>query len=106
MQKQDKLMQSINKIDTNFKFTQKLNEISFSEIKALVGKHAAIIEWYITNNQIITFIITHNEEWKSKKEPHFWASSCRDLDNLIKWCKEYFEAYYAPSLKEYKENNE
>ncbi|MBH8566353.1 CHAT domain-containing protein [Nostoc sp. CENA67] len=106
MQKRDNLIQKINKIDPNFKFTQKLNEISFSEIKALVGQHTAIIEWYITNNQIITFIITHNEEWKIKKEPPFWASSSEDLDNLIKWCKEYFEAYYAPRLKEYKDDNQ
>ncbi|MEH2067144.1 MAG: CHAT domain-containing protein [Nostoc sp.] len=107
MHKQNKLMQKINKIDANFKFTQKLNEnaISFSEIKALVAKNTAITEWYITNDKIIAFLITHNEEPEIQQQPLFWIFSSEDLENLLKWCKEYFDAYYAPRRKQYKEDN-
>jgi CHAT domain-containing protein/tetratricopeptide (TPR) repeat protein len=94
---QDNLLEEINKIDPDFKFTQQLNKISFHEIQDLIGKDTAIVEWYITNSKIIAFIITHNEERESKQQP--WISSSEDLKNLINWCQEYFEAYYAPRLK-------
>lgn len=105
-QEQDKLIQEIHKADSNFIIPQKLNEIGFSEIKDLIDENTAIIEWYITNDKIITFIIAHNKETKGKKQSLFLESSHENLELLIKWCKEYFEAYYAPRQKKLKEHKE
>ena len=102
IRKRDQLIQKINKIAPNIKFNQILNGIAFSEIKALVDQNTAIIEWYITNDQIIAFIITHNEDPMSEQQRLFWTSSSEDLDSLTQKCQKYFEVYYAPRLKKHK----
>jgi tetratricopeptide (TPR) repeat protein len=47
-------------IDPTFSLTQKVNSISFEEIKNLLDEQTAIIQWYITHEQIFAFIITSN----------------------------------------------
>ncbi|MFN6460500.1 MAG: CHAT domain-containing protein [Nostoc sp. DedVER02] len=97
----DEALNEISKIDPDFKFTQQVSKICFEEIQSLIKKGTAIVEWYITNNKIITFIITRNEEQQSKQPPLFWTfSSDKDLDKLKKWYKEYLMMYYASEQKE------
>ncbi|WP_209271456.1 CHAT domain-containing protein [Nostoc sp. ATCC 53789] len=90
----DELLNKINIEDDSFKFTQKINPISYSEIQDLVEEKTAIIKWYITTNKIITFIITGDKNHKSQQKPLCICSS-KGLEKLIKWCKEYFETYHA-----------
>ncbi|MBD2525251.1 CHAT domain-containing tetratricopeptide repeat protein [Nostoc sp. FACHB-133] len=93
--KRDNLLKNINDIDKTFKFTQKVNKISFSEMQALVKEDTVLIEWYITNSKIITFIVNHNKESEIKNIPFVLTSSSEDLDSLISLCKQYLQAYYA-----------
>lgn len=100
-EKLDYLLNKINIEDDSFKFTQKVNPISYSEIQDLVEENTAIIKWYITTNKIITFIITGNKNHKNQLQP-LCICSPKGLDKLIDWCKEYFETYHASRNDDHK----
>ncbi|WP_013321115.1 CHAT domain-containing protein [Gloeothece verrucosa] len=72
--------ESITPLDPTFKLTEAPKPISYEEIKALIDDHAAILEWYITGDKILAFIITHNQD-----EPIVWQSENEDRDKLIDW---------------------
>ncbi|NEQ41153.1 MAG: CHAT domain-containing protein [Okeania sp. SIO3I5] len=60
-QELDKLIsREINSIDAAFQLTQKVESITFGEMQNLIDDQTAIIEWYVTDNQIITFITTRH----------------------------------------------
>ncbi len=89
LQKQrDELLEEINQIDSSFTFTQKVEPIPFSDIQALTDENTAIVQWYITGSQILTFIITRHH-------PHSFvvSSSPEDMKALEGWDKEYRDAY-------------
>lgn len=82
------LLAAINEVDQDFKYTQKVQPISFEQIQALIGENGAILEWYIACEQFFVFIIT-----PKSKTPIVWRYSQQDrtsLDNLI---EEYFTNY-------------
>ncbi|MEM1171140.1 MAG: CHAT domain-containing tetratricopeptide repeat protein [Cyanobacteria bacterium P01_H01_bin.35] len=54
------ISREITPIDPAFKLTQKVEPITFQEMPNLIDEQTAILEWYITDNQIITFITTHH----------------------------------------------
>ncbi len=64
----------------------------------------AMIEWYISRDKIITFIITANSQY-----PIVEKSSAEDLETLINWTNNYLKGYFqekeqwinnlAPNLK-------
>ena len=62
-QQRDNLLKKINQVDSDFKLTQQVEPIPFNEIQALIDNRTAIIEWYIINKQIITFIITRDSPY-------------------------------------------
>ena len=78
--------QEITPIDPTFKLTQKVETISFDEIQALVNPKTCLVEWYITNERILAFIITSD----SLK---VWQSTSEELQKLLDWKDEYLEAY-------------
>lgn len=93
-QQQEELLKEINQLDSSFTFTQKVEPIPFSDIQALTDENTAIVEWYITGNQILTFIITrHNPH------PIVMSSSPEDLKALEDWDKEYGKAYRQQKSK-------
>ena len=75
---QDNLLKEINQLDLSFQFTQQVEPILFSDIQTLIDKHTAIIEWYITDNQILTFIITVQNQ-----HPQVRQSSSEERKALI-----------------------
>ena len=77
-QQQDNLLKEINQLDLSFQFTQQVEPIPFSDIQTLIDKHTAIIEWYITDNQILTFIIT-----RQNQHPQVRQSSSENWEALI-----------------------
>ncbi len=90
-QELDKLIErDISLIDPTFSLTQKVESIPFSDIQSLIDKHTAIVEWYITRNNILTFLVTHHSP-----EPQVWQSSTEDLTNLVNWVNEYIRTYYT-----------
>jgi tetratricopeptide (TPR) repeat protein len=87
-QQQDELLGKINQVDSTFTFTQKVEPIPFSDIQALIDENTAIVEWYITNNQILTFIITHHTH-----HPIVVPSSPENMRALEDWDKDYQNSY-------------
>ncbi len=85
-QQRDELLSEINQIDDRFTFTQKVEPIPFSDIQALINYSTAIIEWYIVDNQIITFIITSQSPGIK-----VWTSTSAELQVLIDLKDEYLQ---------------
>jgi CHAT domain-containing protein/lipopolysaccharide biosynthesis regulator YciM len=85
-QQQDELLREINKVDSSFTFTQTVEPIPFSDIQSLIDDRTAIVEWYITDSQILTFIIT-----RQSPDITVWASTPEDLQALIAWKDEYLQ---------------
>jgi CHAT domain-containing protein len=67
---------------------QNVQRISFQEIRSLLGKDEAILEWYITFNGFKVFIITHDST-----QPDVWQSSDADLEALRDFANEYINDY-------------
>ncbi len=59
LEQQNQLFEKIAAVDSSFKLSQQVPSIAFDEIKNLIDPHTAIVEWYFTKEQIIAFIITH-----------------------------------------------
>ena len=87
-QQRDELLAEINQIDSSFTFTQKVQPIPFSDIQSLTDENTAIVEWYITGSQILTFIITCHYP-----HPLVVSSSAEDMTALENWDQEYRDSY-------------
>jgi CHAT domain-containing protein len=77
----------ITPIDPDFILTQEVTSISLNEIQSLTDEKTAILEWYITGDKILVFIITADNL-------KVWQSSTEDVNNLINCSNEYIEKYY------------
>ncbi|HAX78337.1 MAG TPA: hypothetical protein DCY88_21565 [Cyanobacteria bacterium UBA11372] len=77
-QQWDNLLQEINQVDPRFKSIQQVEPISFSNIQAIAAPDTAIIQWYIADDKIVTFVV-------SDRSPHptVWQSQSQDLKALI-----------------------
>ncbi|MGK7873371.1 MAG: CHAT domain-containing protein [Xenococcaceae cyanobacterium] len=49
---------NISPIDPTFSLTQKVETIPFSDIQSLIDERTAIVEWYITGEKILAFIVS------------------------------------------------
>jgi len=88
-QQQANLLEEINQLDSSFRFTQQVEPIPFSDIQALIDENTAIIEWYIKDNQILSFIITRQNQYPQVKQ-----SSSEDTEALFDLTEEYINNYY------------
>ncbi|NEP11944.1 MAG: tetratricopeptide repeat protein [Symploca sp. SIO2C1] len=88
-QQQTHLLEEINQLDSSFRFTQQVEPIPFSDIQALIDNHTAIIEWYITPNQILTFIITRHN-----RQPQVKQYFSEEQKALIDLTSEHLSNYY------------
>lgn len=93
-QQRDELLAEINQIDSNFTFTQKVQPIPFSDIQSLTDETTAIVEWYITGSQILTFIITRHHP-----HPIVISSSSEDMTVLENWDREYRDSYQKQNIQ-------
>ena len=93
----------ITPIDHTFSLTQKVESIPLSDIQSLIDQDTAILEWYISGDSIMAFIVTNeglippnppskggNSEVKGVK---VWQSSAEDRGKLIDFIKDYRDAY-------------
>jgi CHAT domain-containing protein/predicted LPLAT superfamily acyltransferase len=76
----------ITPIDPTFSLTQKVQTIPLSEIQSLIDQQTAILEWYISGETFLAFIVT-------SQGLNVWQSSAGDRDKLINFIKDYREAY-------------
>ncbi|WP_293330084.1 CHAT domain-containing tetratricopeptide repeat protein [Microcoleus sp. CAWBG58] len=91
-QKLDKILAKINQIDSSFAFTQKVQPIPFSDIQSLTDENTAIVEWYITDSQILTFIITRHH-------PHPMVVASEDMTALENWDHKYRDSYQNQKIE-------
>ena len=104
-QELDEVLNQIKDIDPSFTLTERVEPIPFRDIQNLLEQDTAIIEWYITGDKILTFIITANSHY-----PIVEQSSAEDLETLTNWTNNYLEGYFeekeqwindlAPNLKD------
>ncbi|MCA2811378.1 MAG: CHAT domain-containing protein [Microcystis sp. M090S1] len=113
----------ITPIDPTFSLTQKVESIPLSEIQSLIDQDTAILEWYISGDSIMAFIVTNeglippnppskglippNPPSKGLIPPNppskggnsevkgvkVWQSSAEDREKLINFIKNYRDAY-------------
>ena len=113
----------ITTIDPTFSLTQKVESIPLSEIQSLIDQDTAILEWYISGDSIMAFIVTNeglippNPPSKGLISPNppskglippnppskggnsevkgvkVWQSSAEDREKLIDFIKDYRDAY-------------
>jgi CHAT domain-containing protein len=95
-QKLDELIQrDISPIDPTFSLTQKVEPIPFSDVQSLIDERTAIVEWYITGEKILAFIITSGQRCGIT----VWQSSPEDLKALLKRTYGYLRLYYRNDNK-------
>jgi len=72
----------------------------FRQIQSVLDQETAIIEWYILENEFVTFIITAQTQ-----SPIVWKSSKEDLNNLLEFSQKYFSAYREKDWQDKLENS-
>jgi CHAT domain-containing protein len=87
-QQQDRVLAQIKIVDPDFNLTQRVEVIPYSEIQSLAANKTAIIEWYITRDKFLAFVIAPNS-----LAPIVWQSSTADFNNLENWNNEYVGDY-------------
>lgn len=95
----DDILADINKVDPSFKFTKQVETIPFSDVQSLIDDRSAIIEWYITDDKFLTFIITRHSP-----QPEVIQSSGEDLKALLKRVSAYLRLYYRKDNKKWWRN--
>jgi CHAT domain-containing protein len=71
------------------------SSFKFEQFQQTLDDNTAIIEWYITANNILAFIIQPNGQQLTP-----WQSSPEDLQALFDWGNAYLRDYYNPEDKE------
>ncbi|PHX53254.1 Clp protease, partial [Tychonema bourrellyi FEM_GT703] len=87
-QQLDRVLAQIKIVDHDFNLTQRVEVIPYSEIQSLAANNTAIIEWYITRDKFLAFVIAPNS-----LAPIVWQSSTADFNNLENWNNEYVGDY-------------
>ncbi|MBK1989687.1 tetratricopeptide repeat protein [Sphaerospermopsis aphanizomenoides BCCUSP55] len=97
--KLDEVLDLIKPIDSSFSLTQRVEQIAFSEIQSLLDDRTAAIEWYVTEDKILTFILTANS-----LHPLVEEASLETLETFGNWSNDYFQAYLQKEKKQWKAN--
>ncbi|NES17924.1 MAG: tetratricopeptide repeat protein [Symploca sp. SIO3E6] len=97
-QQLDEVLNQIKPIDSSFSLTQRVEQIAFSEIQSLLDERTAAIEWYVTEDKILTFILT-----TKSLHPLVEQASVQELEALENWGNDYLAAYQKEN-KQWKTN--
>ena len=80
--------------DTLFSLTQKVEPIAFTEIQALTDAETCLLQWYITGEKILAFVVSAEGEVK------VWQSSEDDKNQLFDTFNNYLQLYYSGNGKQ------
>ncbi|MCL1472062.1 CHAT domain-containing protein [Argonema antarcticum] len=83
----------IKPIDPLFSLTQKVEPIPFTKIKALTDAETCLLQWYITGEKILAFVVSANGDIK------VWQSSEDERNQLGDAIINYVELYYSETGK-------
>ncbi|WP_287753894.1 CHAT domain-containing protein, partial [Microcystis sp. M112S1] len=88
----------IKPIDPIFSLTQKVEPIPFTDIKALTDAETCLLQWYITRDKILAFVVSADGDVK------YWQSSKDNVQQLIDTLLNYLQLYYSQNGKQEWEN--
>jgi CHAT domain-containing protein len=88
------IAREIKPIDPLFSLTQKVEPIPFTDIKALTDPETCLLQWYITGEKILAFVVSADGEIK------IWQSSEDDRNQLIDAIMNYLRLYYSKNGKQ------
>ncbi len=80
--------------DPLFSLTQKVEPIAFTEIQALTDAETCLLQWYITGEKILAFVVSAEGEVK------VWQSSENDKNQFSDIFDNYRELYYSKNGKQ------
>ncbi|MBD2601263.1 DUF3110 domain-containing protein [Microcystis viridis] len=80
--------------DPLFSLTQKVEPIPFTEIQALTDAETCLLQWYITGEKILAFVVSAEGEVK------VWQSSEDDVKQLFDTINNYLQLYYSKNGKQ------
>ncbi|MEA5534495.1 CHAT domain-containing protein [Crocosphaera sp. XPORK-15E] len=83
------IAEKITPYDPIFSLTQKVQPIPFKEIKSLTDNSTCLLQWYITGEKILAFIVSADETVK------VWQSSEEDGKQLLDTVNNYRRLYYS-----------
>ena len=86
--------QQITPIDPTFKLTQKVEPITFAEIQRLTEAATCLLQWYITSEKILAFIVS------SDNKINLWQSTETDLQIFTETIDNYLQLYYSENGKQ------
>jgi len=80
--------------DPLFSLTQKVEPIAFTEIQALTDAETCLLQWYITREKILAFVVSAEGEIK------VWQSSEDDKNQFLDTLDNYRQLYYSENGKQ------
>ncbi|WP_287707131.1 CHAT domain-containing protein [Microcystis sp. M074S1] len=80
--------------DTLFSLTQKVEPIAFTEIQALTDAETCLLQWYITGEKILAFVVSAEGEVK------VWQSSEDDIKQFFDTFSNYRQLYDSENGKQ------
>ncbi|WP_253852072.1 CHAT domain-containing protein [Microcystis aeruginosa] len=80
--------------DPLFSLTQKVEPIAFTEIQAFTNAETCLLQWYITGEKILVFVVSAEGEVK------YWQSSENDKNQLFDKINNYLQLYYSGNGKQ------
>jgi CHAT domain-containing protein len=84
---EDFIDEKITPIDPSFKQTQIVQPISFTDIQSLTDAETCLLQWYITGEKILAFVVPSNGDIK------YWESSETDLQTFFDTVGNYLQLY-------------
>jgi CHAT domain-containing protein len=109
----DFIENEIKPIDHHFSLSQKIEAISFHQIKNLLNEDTALIEWYLTSEYLRIFIITYQCEYPIVEQTPVWnclppktITDCALMAELGHFLTEYEQdkTLWQTKLSEYFQN--
>ncbi|GCA94843.1 CHAT domain-containing protein [Microcystis aeruginosa] len=80
--------------DPLFSLPQKVEPIAFTEIQALTDAETCLLQWYITREKILAFVVSAEGEVK------VWQSSENDKNQFLDTFNNYRQLYYSKNGKQ------
>jgi CHAT domain-containing protein/tetratricopeptide (TPR) repeat protein len=90
----EEVLDQIQPYDASFRLTQEVPSMAFEEIQQVINQHTALIEWYITEQRIIAFVVTHQNA-----QPFVWQSSKNEQKALVDRINDYLNGYYQENQR-------
>ncbi|MFM6079992.1 MAG: hypothetical protein ACKPCI_16025, partial [Dolichospermum sp.] len=86
--------EKVKSIDPLFSLIQKIEQIAFSEIQALTDAETCLLQWYITGEKILAFVVSAEGEIK------VWQSPEDDQNQFFDTFNNYLQLYYSKNGKQ------